>query len=77
MFVCGTHLLVSTFLLKFLPLQLELTDGWYWVRASCDERLTQLARRGRICQGEADEGQALSIWADAACASRHAAVAPT
>ena len=34
-----------------LPLQLELTDGWYWVRASCDEQLTQLVRKGRICQG--------------------------
>lgn len=33
-------------------MQLELTDGWYWVRASCDERLTLLARKGRICQGE-------------------------
>ncbi|KAL4436872.1 hypothetical protein ABPG75_004011 [Micractinium tetrahymenae] len=31
---------------------LELTDGWYWIRASCDERLTQLARAGRISQGD-------------------------
>ena len=33
-------------------LQLELTDGWYWVRASCDERLTRLAAAGRIGQGD-------------------------
>jgi hypothetical protein len=31
--------------------QLELTDGWYWLRASGDERLTQLARSNRIGQG--------------------------
>ena len=33
-------------------LQLELTDGWYWVRASGDARLTQLVREGRLGQGE-------------------------
>ena len=32
-------------------MQLELTDGWYWLRASGDERLTQLARWNRIGQG--------------------------
>lgn len=31
--------------------QLMLTDGWYWIRAAGDERLTQLARQGRISQG--------------------------
>ncbi|EFN50600.1 hypothetical protein CHLNCDRAFT_59486 [Chlorella variabilis] len=30
---------------------LVLTDGWYWIRASGDERLTLLARRGCISQG--------------------------
>ena len=31
--------------------QLVLTDGWYWLRATGDERLTRLARTGRIGPG--------------------------
>ncbi len=41
--------------ISFLPgfcLQLELTDGWYWVNAICDEPLSSLARAGRIMQGK-------------------------
>ena len=41
------------FCLVLCVLQLVLTDGWYWIRASGDERLTLLARRGCISQGEA------------------------
>lgn len=33
------------------PLQLELTDGWYWVMAQCDEPLTALVRAGKIRPG--------------------------
>lgn len=33
------------------PALLELTDGWYWVMAQCDARLSQLVEQGKIYQG--------------------------
>ena len=38
-------------ILRSAPMQLELTDGWYWVRGQCDEGLSQLVRAGRIWSG--------------------------
>ncbi|GAB4823428.1 hypothetical protein N2152v2_010474 [Parachlorella kessleri] len=32
--------------------QLELTDGWYWVLAACDDPLALLAKAGKISPGD-------------------------
>lgn len=45
------HLLHVVTVMDTLPLQLELTDGWYWIKGVCDEPLSQLARAGKIAPG--------------------------